>query len=193
MRTEFQVSDAIDCARFNTDFAAMEDMLAARFATTDSLTFERAGDLRYVGQGYELRIEFPSGQMTPAIMTDVFNRFHDAHRAEYGHAFAESAIEVVNIRVTATRVMPKIGAPTVPSGASLEAATIRTAPCYFTLDSKVVAMDTPYLDRTRLPLETRFDGPAIIVQSDSTTVVPPRCQFLADDHGNLLIYLGDFA
>jgi N-methylhydantoinase A len=67
IKTEFMTSGKVDCARLNADFAAMQAQLAAQYradgiAETD-VTFMRAGDLRYVGQGYELHVPFPNSTM----------------------------------------------------------------------------------------------------------------------------------
>ncbi len=65
IRTQFQVSDSVDLARLNADIAAMEADLKRQFAadhlSRPVLSFVRDGDLRYVGQGYELKIPFPAG------------------------------------------------------------------------------------------------------------------------------------
>ena len=59
VRTSFQVSDALDLERLNRDLATMQGQLVEQFAidglAADQLGFARAGDLRYAGQGYELR------------------------------------------------------------------------------------------------------------------------------------------
>src|SRR5262249_41103214 len=64
VRTEFQAGDAVDLARLNADFAAMQSELARQLAAAgvplEDAMFHRAGDLRYVGQGYELRVPFPA-------------------------------------------------------------------------------------------------------------------------------------
>ena len=63
IRTQFQVSGKIDLNRLNADLFEMERRLGAQFAAdhldADKLSFVRDGDLRYVGQGYELKIPFP--------------------------------------------------------------------------------------------------------------------------------------
>ena len=93
--------------------------------------FERAGDLRYVGQGYELRVPFPDGQLDQAALAQIFARFAELHRAEYGHVFEASPIEIVNIRVTGIGRMPKIAAPRPARGGSLVEALVKTARCVF--------------------------------------------------------------
>ena len=65
IRTQFQVSSSVDLDRLNADIASMESQLRRQFAADHleaaSMSFIRDGDLRYVGQGYELKIPFPHG------------------------------------------------------------------------------------------------------------------------------------
>ena len=126
IRTSFQVSGAADLARINADFAAMARELADRF-TADGIelgrvSFERRGDLRYVGQGYELRVPFPDGPIDAAALAKAFDAFHEIHRREYGHHFADSAIEIVNLRLVGAASAATIAKPSVGTATSLEAA-----------------------------------------------------------------------
>jgi N-methylhydantoinase A/oxoprolinase/acetone carboxylase beta subunit len=190
VRTCFQLSGALDLARIGADFAAMEQQIATRFAAdglaVEQLSFLRAADLRYAGQGYELRVAWPA---TEAGAEALFGRFHAQHRAEYGHAFPDRVIEIVNLRVTGAITRPKLGAPPRRSGGSLEAALVRRAPVTFGTTAAPETHDTPYLRRELLPVGQAVPGPAIILQTDSTTVVPPGCVLTAEAGGNLLITL----
>ncbi|MFZ2007733.1 MAG: hydantoinase/oxoprolinase family protein, partial [Stellaceae bacterium] len=155
VRTEFQSDATIDLDRLNADFAAMQDELAHQFAAdgvpTDDTEFHRAGDLRYVGQGYELRVPLPAGSHDPAAVAAVFARFGELHRAEYGHVFPNSAIEIVNIRVTGIGRMPKIATPRPSAGKDLGAALVKTAPCTFRLPDGLRTLPTPFYRRDGLP------------------------------------------
>ena len=95
---------AVDLDRVNADVAAMEAELAAQFEAdgidTGNVSYQRFGDLRYVGQGYELKIPFPDGEITPEGLADTFQAFHRMHESEYGHAFPDSPIEIVNLKVS---------------------------------------------------------------------------------------------
>ncbi len=188
IRTCFQVSTEPDLDHMQSDFAAMQAEIAEQFVADglDPATarYERAGDLRYVGQGYELRVGFDPGAVDlPAVL----DRFHAQHRAEYGHAF-DSPVEIVNLRVTGIGPRPKLGAPPPPAGGSLDAALVRRAPVVFAgAGGAPVAPETPFLRRDRLPVGEPIPGPCIILQTDSTTVVPPGCTLTADAGGNLLI------
>jgi N-methylhydantoinase A/oxoprolinase/acetone carboxylase beta subunit len=59
----------------------------------------------------------------------------------------------------------------------------------FAVDGTPQRLDTPVLARDRLPLDQPIPGPAIVVQTDTTTVVPPGCTLVADRGGNLIITL----
>ena len=155
--------------------------------------FERSTDARYVGQGYELRVPLPAGQLGQAELEAAVGKFHDMHRQEYGHHFPDSVVELVNLRVTAISEVAKIGAPESPQGGSLAEARIRTDETMFRVDGKLVPLQTDFYDRGRLPVDEEFCGPAIILQTDSTTVVPPDCTAILEKSGSLIIKVGAVA
>lgn len=195
IRTQFQVSGAVDLSRLNADCRAMEEQLAAQFEAdripAEQVSFERIGDLRYVGQGYELKIAFPLGEITQKGLAEVWAAFHKAHAAEYGHAFEASPIEIVNIRVSGIGRMDKITALKPPSGGSLAEAHLRTSPSVFRVDGELKSFDTPVYQRAKLPVGEAFPGPAIILQKDSTTVIPPNASARVHASGSIILTLGE--
>jgi N-methylhydantoinase A len=193
LRTAFQSSTAVDLARIGADFADMEAEIAARFAADGiepaATRTARAADMRYAGQGYELRVPIEGGAVDAASVASALARFHAAHRAEYGHAFPDAAVEIVNLRVTGIGERPKPGRPVPAPRGSVEAACLETAAVVFAVEGVPRRVATAVLARERLPLETPIAGPAIVVQTDTTTVVPPGCTLVADRGGNLVITL----
>ncbi len=193
VHTQFQVSTSADLDRFNGEFAEMEAKLTARLTedglTTKDVRFERAGDLRYLGQGYELRVPFDPGSVTADSLSAVWQRFHESHAAEYGHAFEASPIEVVNLRITALGPSPALDLPPYAGGPSLEAALIRTRQAAFRVDGALKSFETQVYRRDALPLGVPVPGPAILLQKDSTTVVPPNATATAEDTGCVIINL----
>jgi N-methylhydantoinase A len=191
IRTQFQVSGEIDLKRLNTDFVEMEQQLMRQFAsdhlTEDKVTFVRDGDLRYVGQGYELKTAIPDGILDETALSEVWERFHALHQREYGHCFRDNVIEVVNVRVSGIGAMSKIQTLTAPEGGSMADARIRTGECVFPVDGELRAFDTVFYDRNLLPVDKPFAGPAIVLQKDSTTVIPPRWSAVNDKIGNLIL------
>lgn len=191
VRTSFAVSTNIDVARLNADLAAMEQSLRAQLAgegiDAGDATFERSADARYVGQGYELRLTLPAGELDAGAVAAALERFHALHAQEYGHHFQSSPIELVNLRLTAIARVPKIGAPARPSGESLEKARLRTSKAVFRVGAALAEYDTALYDRTQLPVGQRIAGPAIVLQTDSTTVVPPHCVAEVHASGAMII------
>jgi len=195
IRTSFQVSGAADLARINADFVAMKKELSDDFTADgialERVTFERRGDLRYVGQGYELKVPFPDGTIDAAALAKVFEAFHEIHRKEYGHHFPDSAIEIVNLRLIGAASAATIAKPTAGTAKSLETAKMRSGTCTFRVDGKLGDYPTTFYRRDLLPAGETVAGPAIVLQMDSTTVVPPQHSFQADAAGNLIVRRSD--
>ncbi len=194
IRTEFQTSGNVDGDRLSRDFDAMRDGLAAQFKTDGldegAVAYQRSGDLRYVGQGYELRVPVADGPVDAACLANIFKAFEDIHTTEYGHVFEDNPIEIVNIRVTGIGQMPKIALPTLAQGGDLKDALLDEAQCHFRLEGELRAVTTPLYERDKLPIGQAFEGPAIVLQKDTTTVIPPGARATAQTGGNLLIETG---
>ncbi|MEQ9811994.1 MAG: hydantoinase/oxoprolinase family protein [Azospirillaceae bacterium] len=194
IKTAFQVSSELDLDRMNADFAGMEAEILRQFETDGvaegEVDFARFLDLRYVGQGYELRIPVSVGAIARATIEETLAAFHRQHEAEYGHAFPDTPIEIVNLRTIGTSPTPQIEKPVVNQGGSLEAALVKVDRTVFRGDDGLVDHETRFYRRDRLPLDQPVAGPAIILQTDSTTVVPPGWTFVADRHGNLILTSG---
>jgi N-methylhydantoinase A len=190
LRTAFAVKGAVDHDRLTGLFDDMQAELSAIFARdgvpAERQTMLREGDLRYVGQGYELKIDFPDGPLTEAALESVWRAFHDRHRAEYGHAFEASPIEIVTVKVRGLGAVEKLGTPPEVTGGT-RATEVARGRCVFRVADQLQGYDTPYLDRATLPLGQPMQGPAILLQVDSTTVVPPDWTFEADRFGNVLM------
>ncbi len=191
IRTQFQVSGSVDLDRLNADLAAMERQLTQQFVAdhldANKIAFLRDGDLRYVGQGYELKIPLPSGTVTPEGLKGVWQKFHDAHKREYGHHFPDNPIEIVNVRVMGVGEMPKLETLTAPEGKDMKAARVRTGQCMFRVGGELRSFETAFYRRHLLPVGHRFAGPAIVLQKDSTTVIPPGWDAINDAAGNLIL------
>lgn len=195
IRTQFQVSTNCDLDRINADLSAMETDLAARCAddgiARHDITFMRSGDLRYVGQGYELKVPVSDGDLDADALDDIWARFHTIHAAEYGHAFQDSAIEVVNLRVTAIATLAKLDAMPPAKGGSLTDALLYKRDSMFRAGGTLRSFETCVYRRDALPVDVPVAGPAILLQKDSTTVVPPDTTARVHPSGSIIITLGE--
>ena len=192
IRTEFQISDQVDADRLTRDFDRMQTELAIQFKQDglqpSDITYHRSGDLRYVGQGYELRVPFTTGNVDAASLSHVFEVFQSIHLSEYGHIFEDSPIEIVNIRLTGSGNMPKIKLQS--AAASRDSQPLDTRPCFFRSDGILQQQDTVLYQRETLASKQRIHGPAIILQKDTTIVIPPGASAINDPSNNLLIDTG---
>jgi len=150
----------------------------------DLRAFERALDVRYAGQAYDLTVEAP-GEIDAAALDRVAERFHERHETRYGHASPGEPLELVAVRLRASgRIDPPDlhvrehgGSPTL-ADARRETRGVRFG------DERV---ETPVYERENLPVGTTFDGPVIVEGSESTVVVPPGSSGERDDHGTLVL------
>jgi N-methylhydantoinase A len=180
MRTVFMTEGSIDAERLDRELAAAADEMRARLredGVADADIAVTAGlDCRYAGQGYELRISLPEERFTPDALAD----FHRLHEQEYGHAFRDP-IEIVNLRVTAFGKRARVDH--LPAGANGGDPLLGEGESVFNRQSQSIR----YYERSRLPVGNSFEGPAVVFQRDTTTVVPPGWRARADASGSLIL------
>ncbi|ESR23810.1 hydantoinase/oxoprolinase family protein [Lutibaculum baratangense] len=149
--------------------------------------YEWAADMRYVGQNFELAAALPSDRLDEATIDGLVEQFHTAHEQAYGYRMGDRPVEIVNIRLGVGVVRP-VPPPDQAKAArgTLDEALIEVRPVWYP-DTDFT--DTPIYRRTSLPLETSFEGPAVVEQMDATTVIPPDARVLIDRFGNLMIHI----
>lgn len=148
--------------------------------------FIRIAECRYHGQGFELRAEIPDGVLDRERLAVIKSNFEEQHRRDYGWAFDDVDVEIVTIRIIGlARTLP-LSWPELEdaAGSSIDGALMYERPTLFD-DKKVYS--TPRYDRKRLKAGHQLPGPAIIVQHDSTTLVPPGYVARVSAKGNIHI------
>ena len=142
-------------------------------------------DLRYEQQGFEVSVDVPAALVEKGGALDgVLDDFHTIHERLYGVRF-HVPVELVALRVVATGATPPVEeTPPDTAAGDVSAARMEMQKAYF--DGKWV--ETPHYDRNRLAIGARVDGPAIIRQYDTTTVLLPGHYAEVDPHGNVLIW-----
>ncbi len=140
-------------------------------------------DMRYIGQSYELTVDCP--RLGQSVAASAARAFHATHAQRFGYADHNAPIEVVNLRLKAVGVSDVAHEATSGStdGAGLEGALVA--------EETVMFADgphrTPFLQRASLAPGRTVTGPAVVLQMDATTVVPPGWTASVDDEGNLVI------
>ncbi|MEA3389909.1 MAG: hydantoinase/oxoprolinase family protein [Pseudomonadota bacterium] len=194
VRTVLRSVDEVSLDWLGNALEAMDADLAGRFERDDIASgdtrLERQLDLRYAGQGYELRVPLGDGAVDKAALEAASTVFHELHEAEYGHAFRGLPIEIVNVRLVGTGIAPKIGAMTTLAGRMAHDARLRSRPVMFRVGQALQSFETTFYRRDALPVGQDIKGPAVVLQRDSTTVVPPDCDFRQEESGSLVIRIG---
>lgn len=157
----------------------------------ENMVIQRICECRYLGQGYELRVDAPSGSIDGNWLTQVRTTFNDIHEREYSRSFSEADIEIPNIRVRAVGLMPDLKMPDVERGTSrADEALISEQQAWFVVDGELRRVPTKFYDRMALLADNRIEGPAVISQYDSTTVIPHGMTAEIDHLGNIVIQVG---
>ena len=149
---------------------------------------EHAADLRYLGQYHEVTVELPADTLESCDVAAIAAAFHAAHDRLYGYHLAdeETAIELVNLRLTAIGVTEKPPLETQPEAGPDPATALKgRRPVYLpeTRDFAEVAV----FDGEHLAHGMRIEGPAIVEQVNTTVFLPPGHDLACDAGGSFMV------
>ena len=179
---------SLDRARIEEEFEGMESLAKTEMAgeglAPDSMATRRFLDVRYVGQSFELTIEYPADKPRSDLAKLIRDSFYKAHLRRFGYADRDEPVEVVNLRLKLDVAMkkPSIEEPTI-SQSCANAALIGETEVIF----QEGALLSNYYQRERLVFGNQITGPALVIQMDSPTVLPPGWKGVVDAFGNLLL------
>src|SRR5262245_20444923 len=183
-------ADAAETAFRSLEDKARAELAAEGMAASDA-GFARELDLRYAGQGYELRTPLAGlydTHLTAESLTSVRHRFDAQHARIHGHAARERPVEIVSYRLRVRVAVPKYALREAPgSPGTADSAIKGTRTVHF--DDRTAVPATLY-ERDRLPPGARIEGPAIVEQFDATTVMPPGWTAETDRYHNLVLARG---
>jgi N-methylhydantoinase A len=190
--TVYQRVSRLDAGVLHQAFEELERRARAQLeddgVPPERMLVQRVCECRYLGQGYELRVDAPSGAVDTTWIDKVRRDFHEIHEREYSRRFEDSDIEIPNVRVRGIGLMPPLEMPQVEQGQeSPEAALQDEREAWFRLDGALEAVRTRFYSRAELRYGNRLEGPAIVGQYDSTTAIPPGLAAHVDRFGNIVI------
>jgi N-methylhydantoinase A len=148
----------------------------------DAIRLERALDLRYAGQGYE--VTMLCGELAAEGIGALRKKFDAQHQAMFGHCAPAEPVEVVSYRVRGVGVVPPAVMPRFsPAGGTLADALREMR--RVRMDGAEV--DCPVYQRERLDVGLVLHGPAILDQFDCTTVIYQGQIARVDEWKNLIV------
>ena len=161
--------------------------------STGEISYRETLDMRYLGQAFEIPIPVPGAPLTAG---SVLAEFHRTYAKLYGHASEDQPVEIVNTRLAGI-VPARVPEPVaeVAAGAVGDRGDGRDGSEGGGRDRGIIERrrvwfdegidDVPVHDRGYLPLDTPFDGPAIIEETGATTVVFPGWSCRRDERDTL--------
>jgi N-methylhydantoinase A len=184
-----QLDDAADFDHLNAlfdDMVAQGDAILARSGVPPAeRRFIREADLRYAGQGHEIRVELPEGRLGPEHIARVRASFEDRYRSLFGRTGPDVPLEGVSWRLLASGPQPSVNLRA--DGGTGAGPRKGERLVYFPEWQE--HRPTSVYDRYGLAAGTTLDGPAIIEERESTTVIGPNARIEVDASRNLSVWL----
>ncbi|MBM3607150.1 MAG: hydantoinase/oxoprolinase family protein [Alphaproteobacteria bacterium] len=147
----------------------------------------RWADMRYIGQEHSVTIEIPLADLRRKDRAAIKKRFDDEHHLRFGTSAPAEPAEVVSLRATVSGIMKKPPMERLARGSRTPPVAALLGKRRVWFDNRKTAMMTPLYLRDTLRAGNRIEGPALIEEHASTTVVFPGDQLSVDDFGNLVI------
>jgi N-methylhydantoinase A len=172
----------------NAMFARLEAQAASELAADgfapDAVRIERALDMRYAGQGYEITMPCGEAPLADDALPALRARFDDRHKTMFGHNAPEEPVEIVSYRVRGRGLVPPVDMPRFARAGTTLAHALRERR-HVRFDGDDVTC--PVYQREKLDVGLVVPGPAILDQFDCTTVIYAGQNARVDEWKNLIV------
>lgn len=179
----------LDWEQTNSLLAEMESegesLLTAAGVPVEQINHRREADMRYVGQGHEIRVSLPVGRLNKEHSAIISSSFEEVYRQLYERTAPGVPLEVITWRVVSSGPKPAVSIQLTQSSAPAPLKGTRLA--YFPEFSGFHR--TPVYNRYGLLPGASFPGPAIVEERESTVIIGPKDNFRIDAQWNLVVDL----
>jgi N-methylhydantoinase A len=182
-------SDLLDLERLNAVLARLRSQALARLKDEGyrgEVVLEPKIEMRYLGQNHSIEIAVPVVDRAVAEpeLDEIYERFQAEHRRLYGYEIPDEIIELVNVTVTALGATEKPQIAKLARGGALRPKGEREV--YFR--SAGGWLPTVIYERSSLPVGAHFEGPAVIEEEMSTTLIHPGQTVDVDEYATLVLH-----
>src|SRR5213596_1095221 len=186
-RTLVRRLDALDPHALTVMFdemAAQATAVVRDSGPAATVTIARSVDARYVGQGYELTVPVAAGPLDAAALARIRAAFDEIYATRYGYANPTEPVETVTWKLAAVGGAPRV-ALAKAAGDGRDGGLKGARRAWFPETRGWT--DCPVYDRYGLAPGARVDGPAIVEERESTSVLPPGTSAGVDEYANLIV------
>ena len=160
--------------------AAWLEREAASLAVQRTIV-EYTAEMRYAGQGYDVTVSLEEDWLAEGDTEAIRRAFHDAHERTFGHRHDDAAVWLQELRAHLTGYLP------TPAPAVAAAAERAPAPTTRTIRLRGQQAQARVFGREGIAANSRIEGPAIIEQMDTTTLVPDGWDLTLAGNGAMVI------
>lgn len=139
-----------------------------------------SAEMRYKGQSFEIDTPLEESWFSEGRPDAIAAAFHARHAHVYGYSTPAAPVQIVALRIVAAAAAPK---PEIARVERAQGAPVSNGQASVWIDSGW--REVPLYERAALLAGARFDGPAIVTQSDCTTCVLPGFAAEIDEYGNI--------
>ena len=189
VRTKPTLLDQAAIEVVDETYSDMEQEAAAAYAlediAPDRLRFERYADMRYLGQEHTVQIPVAGNAFDQLALDGLLDLFGEEYLSKYSYQL-DNEVEIVSYYLVAYAVVDRPELTPIPSSSDLALESAKKARRDVDFDTAGIHSAQIY-DREKLGAGAVFDGPAIVEEAGSTTVVFPGQSVEVDQFGNLHI------
>lgn len=188
-QTMLAVTSELDFNDLNNKYSEIienaEDTLKSEGMNKADIVVTKSLDMRYVGQEHTVEVTVPFDKLDENNITEVIKSFHESHERLYTYTLPENGTEIVNIKV---KVLGKIDKPKISEEIIGEGEKYLGKRSVYYEDKGW--MDVDVYAKDYLTREDEIDGPAIIEEKSSSTVINTGDMLTKDKYGNMIIEIG---
>jgi len=188
VRTWFITLENVDFDAFESTFKKLEnegrDAIAASAISPREVVVQRALDMRYVGQEHSVTVDIPERHFIDGNRKAIKELFDAVHAQRYGTSAPDEPAEIASLRTTISGIVEKPGLERIKAGEKTPPKKAKTGArkCFF---QGMGFVETTTFARAELLAGNRIQGPALVEEHASTTVVAPGDSLEVDALGNL--------
>jgi N-methylhydantoinase A len=187
VRTLYRPLDDADFAAvervFEDMIAEARALLAAEGASPEAMSFQRYLDMRYAGQEFPIQTPVDAARLSARERAVVRAAFDAAHAKRFGHQAVDEPVEIVNLRLTATGRRERSSFPPIAAGEAAAPAEHRDV----VFDDPARPARCAVYERERLRAGQVVEGPAVIAEYASTTLLHPGDRLEVAASGDMII------
>ncbi|HUG16455.1 MAG TPA: hydantoinase/oxoprolinase family protein [Thermomicrobiales bacterium] len=199
VRSHYGRLDDLDWNHITGLFNAMEqegrEILRSAGVGEREIRMQRSADLRYVGQGHEVSVQIPAGELGEHTVAATHAAFEDVYVRLYERVAPGNQVEALSWRVVATGPRPALPLERLAAAADLHgdaAQAIKGERAIYLPEGGAMAT-VPVYDRYALGPYATFEGPAVVEERESTLIVGRDARVSVDALLSVVIDTGSSA